>query len=70
MGQSFFDYVNGWRIEEAKPLIRNGEQTVLAIAYEVGFNSRSSFYAAFKKQTGVTPSAYKSSPHQPRALLG
>ena len=70
IGQSFFDYVNGWRIEEAKPLIRNGEQTVLAIAYEVGFNSRSSFYAAFKKQTGVTPSAYKSSPHQPRALLG
>ncbi|WP_195819067.1 helix-turn-helix domain-containing protein [Roseobacter sp. MH60115] len=62
VGQSFFDYVNGWRIEEAKPLIRRGEQTVLAIAYEVGFNSRSSFYAAFKKQTGVTPTAYKSAP--------
>ncbi|WP_300014311.1 helix-turn-helix domain-containing protein [uncultured Roseobacter sp.] len=70
VGQSFFDYVNGWRIEEAKPLIRRGEQTVLAIAYEVGFNSRSSFYAAFRKQTGVTPSTYKSTPGAAQAMLG
>ncbi len=59
MGQSFFDYVNGWRIEEAIPMIERDEQTVLAIAYEVGFNSRSSFYTAFRKKTGMTPSAYK-----------
>lgn len=70
VGQSFFDYVNGWRIEEARPLIQRDEQTVLAIAYEVGFNSRSSFYAAFKKQTGVTPSAYKSAPGAPKVRLG
>lgn len=70
IGQSFFDYVNSWRIEESKPLIQQDKQTVLAIAYEVGFNSRSSFYAAFKKQTGVTPSAYKSAPGAPKVRLG
>lgn len=57
--QSFFDYVNGWRIAEAKPLILADDQTVLAIAYDVGFNSRSSFYKAFKRVTGLTPSAFK-----------
>lgn len=59
VGQSFFDYVNGWRIKEAIPLLDQNGQTVLAIAYEVGFNSRSSFYTAFKKKTGLTPTAYK-----------
>ena len=59
VGQSFFEFVNGWRVDEAIPLLRGGEDTVLAIAFEVGFNSRSSFYTAFKKKTGLTPSAFK-----------
>ena len=59
VGQSFFEFVNGWRVDEAIPLLRGGDDTVLAIAFEVGFNSRSSFYTAFKKKTGLTPSAYK-----------
>lgn len=63
MGETFFDYVNGWRIEDAKPLIQKGEETVLAIAYEVGFNSRSSFYTAFKRSTGMTPTAYRQAAH-------
>ncbi|WP_415403980.1 helix-turn-helix domain-containing protein [Tateyamaria sp. SN3-11] len=59
LGQSFFDFVNGWRVQEAIPLVEQSDQTVLSIAYEVGFNSRSSFYTAFRKKTGLTPSAFK-----------
>lgn len=61
LGLSFFEFVNEWRVKEAIPLVVAGETTVLAIAYEVGFNSRSSFYSAFKRVTGMTPSAYKNS---------
>ncbi len=59
IGETFFDYVNRWRIEAAKPLVSAGEQTVLAIALEVGFNARSSFYKAFRRETGLTPTAYR-----------
>ncbi|MFK7834986.1 MAG: helix-turn-helix domain-containing protein [Sulfitobacter sp.] len=58
LGLSFFDFVNRWRVEAAKPMIMEGRQQIAMIAYEVGFNSRSSFYTAFKKNTGVTPSVY------------
>jgi len=44
---------------EAQKLLSSGEDTVLDVALEVGFNSRSSFYSAFKKVTGQTPSAYR-----------
>lgn len=64
LGQSFFEFVNSWRIKEAMPLVAKGETTVLAIAYEVGFNSRSAFYSAFRRETGQTPSAYKMSRQQ------
>jgi len=59
IGESFFDYVNRWRIEEASRRLASSDDTVLDIATGVGFNSRSSFYNAFKKITGVTPSAYR-----------
>lgn len=59
IGESFFDYVNRWRIEEAKQKLSVHSDTVLAIAEATGFNSRSSFYNAFKKYTGQTPSAYR-----------
>jgi AraC-like DNA-binding protein len=56
---NFFDFVNQWRIEAAKPKIIANENTVLHIALEVGFNARSSFYKAFKQETGQTPSEYR-----------
>ncbi|WP_052262195.1 helix-turn-helix domain-containing protein [Pseudoalteromonas luteoviolacea] len=56
---SFFDFVNQWRIEAAKPKILANRSTVLDIALEVGFNARSSFYKAFKQVTGQTPSEYR-----------
>ncbi|WP_284163535.1 helix-turn-helix transcriptional regulator [Frigidibacter sp. SD6-1] len=55
LGESFFDYVNGWRVRDAIGQLTTGDQTILAIAYDVGFNSRSPFYKAFKRETGKTP---------------
>jgi len=60
--QNFFDFVNFYRIEEAKHIIRNNtdeKMTILEILYEVGFNSKSAFNNAFKKNTGMTPSEFK-----------
>ena len=59
LAQSFFDFVNHWRIKEAEDLLIHGDDTILAIAYEVGFNSRSAFYAAFKKHAGITPTEHR-----------
>ncbi|MEM1078890.1 MAG: helix-turn-helix transcriptional regulator [Pseudomonadota bacterium] len=69
LDQSFFEFVNDWRVREAIPLVVAGQSTILAIAYEVGFNSRSSFYASFKRVTGMTPSAYKTSGARSTPLL-
>ncbi len=62
LGKSFFDFINGYRIEEAMRLLTNPKDpkiTVLEVLYEVGFNSKSSFNTLFKKQTGLTPSEFK-----------
>lgn len=59
IGASFFDYVARWRIEASKPLITAGDASVLTVALEVGFNSRSAFYKAFKRDTGMTPKGYR-----------
>ncbi|TKG94984.1 AraC family transcriptional regulator [Puteibacter caeruleilacunae] len=61
-GLNFLDYVNQYRVEEAKQLLVSEESkslTILAIAYEVGFNSKTAFYTSFKKVTNMTPSEYK-----------
>jgi len=62
IGQHFFDFVNEYRIAEAKRLLENPDKktlTILEILYQVGFNSKSSFYTAFKKITGKTPVLYR-----------
>ena len=61
-GMSFFDYLNRYRIEYAKELLSRGEGrggAILNIAFTVGFNSNSAFYAAFKKRVGQTPAQYR-----------
>jgi AraC-like DNA-binding protein len=62
LNQSFTDFVNAYRVAEAKRMLtdpRLRHYSVLAIAEEVGFNSKSSFNAVFKKQTGLTPSEFR-----------
>jgi len=60
--KNFFDFVNAYRVEEVKRKIQNVEHdhlSLLGIAYESGFKSKSTFNLAFKKLTGLTPSAFK-----------
>jgi AraC-like DNA-binding protein len=59
LGVNFFDFVNSQRAAEAKRLLAGTDLTILEIALEVGFNSRSTFNAAFKKHVGSPPSAYR-----------
>lgn len=60
-GKNFFDFINAFRVEEFKRLIAiptNQQYTLLALAYDCGFNSKSSFNRSFKKHAGLTPSQY------------
>lgn len=60
-GVNFFDFINGYRIDEFKKLVRDPRfknQTFLAVAFEVGFNSKTAFNRSFKKITNQTPRDY------------
>jgi AraC-like DNA-binding protein len=61
-GVSFFDFINRYRVEEATAILACQEKTdpsILDVALEVGFNSTSTFYSAFKKTTGQTPAQFR-----------
>ncbi|NMH89145.1 helix-turn-helix domain-containing protein [Flavivirga algicola] len=61
-GQNFADYINTFRVEEVKLKLTNANfanYTVVGIGLESGFNSKSTFYSAFKKITGISPSTYR-----------
>jgi AraC-like DNA-binding protein len=65
LGKNFTTYINEWRIAEAcKMMVTDQHLTLEAIGYEVGFNSKSTFFAAFKKVKGVTPSGYQQTTNQ------
>jgi AraC-like DNA-binding protein len=59
--KNFYEYVNTYRLEEFKRLVamsKNQQFTLLSLAYDCGFSSKSSFNRYFKKATGKTPSEY------------
>lgn len=62
MGCNFYDFVNRYRVEEVKTMLTQpsgNNFTLLAIAFDAGFSSKSTFNYIFKKFTGLTPSEYK-----------
>ncbi len=67
MNQGFSDFINSYRIEEAKKILTGpggAEKKNTTVAFDVGFNSMTAFYKAFKKFTGMTPNQYKKEKHQ------
>ena len=61
LNMTFFDFVNSYRVEEVKKRLSDSKYenfTLLGIAFDSGFNSKSSFNSIFKKFTGFTPSQY------------
>ena len=59
--RNFFDLINSYRIIEAKEILNHPDdkRTILEVLYHVGFNSKSSFNTAFKKDTGLTPTEFR-----------
>lgn len=60
-GVNFFDFINTYRVNEAKIRLKEPKYknySIIAIAYDSGFSSKSTFNQAFKKITGKTPSQY------------
>lgn len=62
IGMSFYDFINGYRVRQAKEYLADpGYENIkiIAIAFDAGFNSKAAFNNIFKKIEGITPSEYK-----------
>ncbi|QOG03546.1 AraC family transcriptional regulator [Flavobacterium sp. MDT1-60] len=60
LGKNFTSFINEFRVNEACQIIKSSDKfTLESIGYDVGFNSKSAFFAAFKKHTGTTPLNYQ-----------
>lgn len=62
MEQNFYNFINSYRILEAQNLMKDSkyfDSKILAIAYDSGFKSKSTFNRIFKNHTGITPSEYR-----------
>jgi AraC-like DNA-binding protein len=60
--KNFFTFINEYRVQEVISRFsnpKNNNYTILAIAYDAGFNSKTTFNSIFKNQTGMTPSEYR-----------
>lgn len=58
----FFEFVNDYRIDEAKMMLRSGRhsrKSIMDIMYEAGFNNKATFNSMFRKSTGMTPREYR-----------
>jgi len=61
-GFTIFDYLTAFRISRAKKLLKETDQTIQAIAEQVGYSNKSHFAIVFKRSTGLAPAEYKNKP--------
>jgi AraC-like DNA-binding protein len=62
LGKSFSSLIKEYRVEKAKELLETEKNyTIESLGYDSGFNSKSTFFTAFKKITGLTPAEYQKS---------
>ena len=58
--QNFSEFLNSYRIQEAKAILKKSKDVnILKLSYDVGYNNPSTFYRAFKKETGLSPKEWK-----------
>lgn len=71
LGGNFWEYINRLRIEAVRVALADPADTrsILEIAYDAGFTSKSTFNAAFKRLLGQTPSAYRQTARQSASAL-
>ena len=73
LSQTFYDFVNGYRVDEVRLRLADPNTkhlNILALGLDAGFASKSTFNQAFKKLTGQTPSAYRKSLESRKARAG
>jgi AraC-like DNA-binding protein len=61
-GENFAQFVNRYRVEESKRLLQSNKHahlSMVGLAFEAGFNSKTAFNTAFKKKLGISPSQYQ-----------
>ncbi|HDZ04664.1 hypothetical protein LCGC14_0354430 [marine sediment metagenome] len=62
LNKSYIDFINEYRIADVKRNLNSkafAHYTIISVGLEAGFNSKSAFYSAFKKHTGITPKEYR-----------
>lgn len=62
LNKNFYEFVNGFRLKEVKRLLIDPSKkhiTIVGIAFEAGFSSKTTFNTLFRKETGLTPSAFR-----------
>jgi len=64
--KSFYDYINEQRVDHARRLLQEPQASITDIAFDSGFNSKNSFYNAFKRHCGVSPSEFRRQVSPPR----
>ena len=71
-GSNFYNFINRFRVEEAKKLLTSAKSdklNMLGIAFESGFNSKTTFNTAFKKLVGISPSEYAKQQKNPEKYV-